>query len=311
MSPFSVYHPIDESIFFSPFAVPDYTSFLSTHSTIPDPPESRILSLVTAIGISTALLALMVYIFIDFSFEIAGSPNYDHTKPVVTEIELINSKSEPESIDQLLAQYRFISPVDQAHIQGNEVTVLCTWNNRSRNPNTKNPLGRIFLHVDDELVSWSSQFGHNTWIARLNLSPGMHKIRTEIGEMTVYIDPLMPESTTLKSSKDSTLTGAASSLFVAHPDISDPNRCQECHEMIDCRDVLERSTQKMEIGAWKGSESCFKCHSIPAFEKKHEHKVVVYDDCTRCHAIHGAAGGMPSLLKAPKRFLCSQCHELP
>jgi predicted CXXCH cytochrome family protein len=69
--------------------------------------------------------------------------------------------------------------------------------------------------------------------------------------------------------------------------------CEECH------------TRTLKLGN-RDSDLCLKCHANKTAEHENMHGPVAVGACLWCHDPHNSA--YASLLKAPAREVCSQCH---
>lgn len=284
------------------------TSFLSPDDPIPDPPEFKYLSLI--VGGIFALLAIgfILFLLVEFTMDLSGNPIQFEEKPFVLDIDQEGQETVPaqkthkDIAENALKQFVLLSPLSGTRVLKEDAHVLCTWDDR-RGDQTKSPSLSPELYVDDLLVPWEMRFGSNTWLARLDLLPGLHRIRTTVSESLIYVEdpqkrdmPDMPKDW---------------KLMKMHPTVSDPLRCGDCHERVDNPSDLVGRGRDLTIMPWQDHESCLACHPIPQWKATHRHPLQPLHDCRQCHAIHGSGTGEKSLLHSPMKSLCLQCHEIP
>ncbi|OUS26203.1 hypothetical protein A9Q98_11090 [Thalassotalea sp. 42_200_T64] len=85
----------------------------------------------------------------------------------------------------------------------------------------------------------------------------------------------------------------------SHPLKFDRQVCTDCHNPHD-------STNDASLKADSINENCLSCHSEKQGPKLWEHEPVI-EDCSICHAPHGANNAM--LLKKRVPQLCQECHS--
>lgn len=281
----------------------NFASIIPPGQPIPDPPEIKWITMLIGIACSLAVVSVIAFIAIEFTMDLLGKPLQfgDMPRPDAVETGPKAQGKKEVDVDQVLSEYRLLSPIDRSRISG-RVPVLCTWHSDPGSHGRQPPIP-LRLYVDEFLVPWDIQFGSNTWIARLRLSPGRHRLRTSVFEAEIDVT-------------DDYETGNKVGpndwpKFRMHPDIDNLNRCGDCHYWIERSDDVIRRGHGITIGPWKGPSSCLSCHPAPDFEDSHRHRFAPLEDCRLCHAPHGTAVVEKTLLRDTPKKLCSQCHDSP
>ncbi|MDR1962786.1 MAG: hypothetical protein LBQ50_03305 [Planctomycetaceae bacterium] len=264
-----------------------FTSFISEENPISDPPHLKWIGLIVSTILMIFFLLVIVFVVFESSMDWIGYPIQFADSPVVDFDEDLQNLPQGLNTEELLSQFYLLSPLPDSSLPNGEVTILCTWD-----ANYHFPLWNMQLKVDNMAIPWELQFGKNTWLARLQLEPGFHRLQTPGFDASFFVE-------------GSGLTPPPNwKSFAMHKDIGNPNRCHECHHWIDNSDDIVRTGHALTIGSWKGNESCLVCHQNESFEKKHLQIAAPETDCRSCHILHGAAvhGAAASgkLLKYPK-----------
>lgn len=279
----------------------DYTSFIPGGSPVPEPPGSKYVGIAVSVVLCVAFSLLIVFVIYEFVRDTVGNPIEFRSGAQVEFDEEKDSEGawEKDFFDSM-THFRLLSPLPKAWIASDTVTILCTW--KAPNPSATMPLASMPLWIDDIAVPWSTQFGSNTWLAHFKLKPGEHRFRTTAFEESFYI-----------AGPDAGLEEPPKGWqpFFMHENVGDEKLCGDCHYWIDRPEDLVRAGRGLTIGAWKGAESCVKCHEVKELERKHLHSHTVYEDCALCHVVHGTTEPERPLLKASKKRLCVQCHVAP
>jgi predicted CXXCH cytochrome family protein len=127
-------------------------------------------------------------------------------------------------------------------------------------------------------------------VAHVRVSPGWHELR--VGDRRVEFVVALNEEEH---------DGPADwPIHRRHPMNANANRCGDCHE------TTARNGQTL-VGDLKSYEACFECHKSAEFEEIHEYPLEDHESCQKCHAVHGSIS--PSLLRAPAKKLCAECHD--
>jgi predicted CXXCH cytochrome family protein len=147
---------------------------------------------------------------------------------------------------------------------------------------------RATLEVDGRAQQWEA-FAPPLRVAKVKLAPGQHELR--IGTRQVKF--------AVNDKAEKTQNPPGWDLYRSHP-IRDEQRCAACHR------TSQRDGQTV-VGEPHPTTSCLECHTTIDFEAKHSHPLEPLKPCSMCHALHGSP--RPSLLKAPVKKLCAECHE--
>ncbi|MDR2117410.1 MAG: cytochrome c3 family protein [Planctomycetaceae bacterium] len=264
-----------------------FTSFFTENAPIPDPPHLRYLGWFISVILMIICLLITVFIVFEFSMDMLGSPIQLKDQYHVQFDSDQKEEAKGMSLDEIMSRFSLLSPLPDSYIRGEEVTILCTWDT-SGNTIRSIPFSNMMLKVDDLPVSWDVQFGKNTWLVRLKLRPGFHKIQTSCFESIFFVEGIKhqpPEDW---------------KLFTMHEGIGDPNCCQDCHYLVDFSDDIVRRGHALAIGSLRGNESCLGCHQNESFTQKHLSIAAPETDCTSCHRVHGLIDS-EKLLKYPKK----------
>lgn len=281
----------------------NFASIIPPDQPIPEPPEMKWVATLIAIACSLAIVSVIAFIAVEFTMDMIGRPLQFGEMPCPDEVvESAPKDYRNVDIDQILSEFRLLSPIHRSRIPGGRVCVLCTWHPGLKEKDRKPPVP-LRLYVDEFLVPWDVQFGSNTWIARLDLSSGPHQLRTSVFDADVFVDD------SSASSREDALKDWPE--FRSHPEIDDITRCDNCHYRIERPDDVVRRGYDRTIGPWKGSASCLTCHPAAEFERTHRHRFAPQEDCRLCHEPHGTTIAEKSLLRDTPKKLCSQCHEPP
>jgi DmsE family decaheme c-type cytochrome len=84
-----------------------------------------------------------------------------------------------------------------------------------------------------------------------------------------------------------------------HPILEGKMNCGSCHDVHGTYDAQLKTHGRV-------NDLCFECHPRQQGPFIHQHEPVE-EDCSICHAAHGAVAD--DLLKQTQPFLCLQCHE--
>jgi hypothetical protein len=274
--------------------VTPFTSFITENTPVPDPPHLKFIGMVMSAVLMIICLLIILFVVFEFSMDMLGTPIQLTDQFAVTfdqdrqsEPQNLPKKPKEMSFEEILSRFSILSPLPDSSVPSGEVTVLCTWD-LSGNTVRNIPFSNMLLKVDNIPVLWDIQFGKNTWLAQLNLEPGVHRIQTTCLDAAFFV-----EGSGLQPPEHwHSLT--------MHKDIGNPNRCQECHYLIDRSDDIVRKGHGLTIGQWKGNESCLVCHQNESFTQKHRSIAAPETSCQSCHSVHGTVEP-EKLLKYPKK----------
>ncbi|MDR0608551.1 MAG: cytochrome c3 family protein [Planctomycetaceae bacterium] len=270
-----------------------FTSFITENTPIPDPPHLRIIGMIISAVMMFVFVLIILFVVFEFSMDMLGFPiqltdqfyvNFEQDRE---RENILKELPREMSLEEILSRFSILSPLPNSCVPSGEVTILCTWD-LSDEIVQGVPFSRVLLRVDNIPVSWDVQFGKNTWLARLWLEPGVHRILIMGIESKFFVagSELQPPENWKPLS--------------IHQDIGNPNRCQECHHLIDRSDDMIRKGHALTLGHWKGNESCLECHRGESFTKKHFSIAAPETNCQSCHSVHGTVES-EKLLKYPKK----------
>ena len=146
------------------------------------------------------------------------------------------------------------------------------------------------LEIDGKTWEWEP-FEAPLRVAHVRLSPGMHEM--QIGDA--------PREIVVALNEEEHDGPADWPIVQGHEMNQGTGRCGDCHETSE-------QAGRVAVGELKSHEACFVCHKPEEFQAVHSHALGPIADCEACHALHGSE--RKGLLKAPKKELCSACHEI-
>ena len=239
-------------------------SFIPPNITPPDPPEARAVALVLTIIMTLLMIVFVGLVCIDFLADMAGYPLHFTGQAPVQDWEPIQ---EQDVVNEFKAPFELITPKHHTGMLGPEIRVIYT--RRLPVHSTMPP----DLIIDTAPHPWETQFGDNTWLARLQLPAGVHRVRVEESEAEFFVETLdsteqLPEEWTWNK---------------PHNGTDKIDQCRDCHAVSDPPRNSEGNGKT--IGIWKGAASCFTCHD----EVDHEFRHAIIQpatQCLRCHTIH-------------------------
>jgi len=178
-----------------------------------------------------------------------------------------------------------IFPRDQCVVESGKLDLLGV----TREPKQGSPSGSA-LRVDGKPWKWEL-YKEPTLLSRLQLAPGRHQITIGSGRLRVYVRG--------KSSAEDEPNGWP--VFRTHLGATEGWKdCATCHE-------LTKDGARTVVGDPMEPAACSQCHSSTEFEVAHFHPEEPLASCQMCHALHGSS--RESLLKAPVKTLCANCHD--
>ncbi len=145
------------------------------------------------------------------------------------------------------------------------------------------------LTVNGKPQKWES-FRPPLRVAHLGLEPGAQRLQIDGQRVDVFLS-LGPDEHDWPSHW---------TVVRSHEMEIGPKRCGVCHR------TTEQAGQ-IDVGEWKGYESCMECHSQAEFDASHCHPLEPLRACQSCHSIHGSTEA--SLLRGPVKKLCTGCHD--
>ena len=180
---------------------------------------------------------------------------------------------------------RVIFPQDECVLESGKFELLCMARQRGRGPAAPPE-----LRVDGEPTSWEP-YAAPLLLSRLELGPGRHEIMVGPQKLEVYV----------RADPDSPGAPPDWSVYRDHPSQPQGRKdCATCHK-------LTKEDGRTVVGDLLEPSPCSQCHSSIDFELTHFHPEEPLAACHTCHALHGS--GRPSLLKAPVKTLCAECHD--
>ena len=171
---------------------------------------------------------------------------------------------------------RVIAPADKAILESGKIDIICSADS-------------VDLQIDGTAHAWEP-FELPLHVARTKLKPGLHQIRIGARRLEIIV------------AKDTKRRDGPKGWKIVHRHAIDdgPSGCQDCHE-------TKQRNGRTQVGEFKGHEACLVCHTAVDFEVDHSHILEPLEACQMCHSLHGSPH--KSLLKAPTRRLCSECHD--
>ncbi|MCL2744153.1 MAG: hypothetical protein FWE67_09900 [Planctomycetaceae bacterium] len=301
-----------------------FTPLIPPGVPIPDPPEYEWLRKFIAGFFGVVLLLIIVFISFDIFIDVSEHlPGLGNKAPVTPQEQTENDiiKETVENVKSVLEQTVLISPVKQCRIKCRKdgvavVPFLCKWDTE-RGKREKEPPVTLRLFTDGMPVEWDAQFGKTVFFAAVELPPGHHILSTAVHDIDVFVedgDFIMDkkdddDETLLKRQLAQTAGYTGLPQFQYHTGVDDIARCGECHQDNAAGDIPVGKNRFAPIGEWKGGQSCIDCHTELKinFRAAHKRPLDVYNDCRKCHSVHGAVH--PFLFRDSREVLCIQCHD--
>jgi hypothetical protein len=244
------------------------TSLHSQNDNIPDPPIIRLLGVIFTLVCCAALLGFILFVLVEFTIDITGNPVA--VSPDVQSLEPPEEqkKNELPTAEAIKSQFHFVSPIAGSAVPP-VFPIIYTWKG-----NTVMPVRMMDLWIDGVLTPWEMQFGNNTWMRNVILTPGKHRVKTPIEE--IEFEVIGAEKT-------------AKNALKIHEGIGESQHCNRCHQLLDNPEDLVRPGYGLTIGAWKGNASCLDCHGKPEMKLSENHLQynIMANHCNQCHAVHG------------------------
>ena len=226
---------------------------------VPQPPIAKAIAVVFSAVMTLGLIAFIGFIAVEFAADMIGYPLF-FTKSDPEEENLLPVERNTEEFKSLV---ELITPKHHTHVQGPEVVVIYTVR--------KLPAVTPDLRVNDVRHSWETQFGENTWFARLSLPEGLHYLQAGETEVEFFVT----------TSDATTRLPIWLVRHTPHPDTNQIDRCIDCHDMPP--------GQNGALGVWRGASSCFACHDEKEHAIAHRFVPTTADRTLRCvrgHTIH-------------------------
>ncbi len=146
------------------------------------------------------------------------------------------------------------------------------------------------LEADGQAVEWEP-FSPPLRVAHVSLYPGRNRLQIGDRQLEVFVARTIDKP------------GAPDGWEVCrtHPmQGQGAKRCADCHQ-------TQQTAAGTSVGELKSYKACFECHPAVEFELIHSHPLEPIEHCQMCHSMHGSS--RKSLLKAPAKKLCAECHD--
>ena len=265
-----------------------YTSLIPPDVTIPEPPDPvRIVLAVVTLLVSLSLVTVIVFLIVEFLTDPEGRtpiqarrlPSAATDDDYPEENNSLPRKPLP-SVDEILSQFHIVTPPSHARIEGRWITVICRWT-PPKGSNEKDPPVIPPLYCNNLPVQWNMTFGNDVWFAHFEVEEvGEHHLTLLSQDLIVYVDDSEEGNFRHTEKKWKPL--------ISHEGTNAPNRCTECHVMIEGKNDLVRKSRDLTIGPMRPSEACFACHQPETVKRRHSLLTELPgDDCASCHRLHG------------------------
>ena len=246
----------------------EHTSVIPPHITPPDPFVGKVIALVFSMLLSVVLMLFIGFMCIEFLMDMLGQPLISGTQSPSYVVDLFPEQDNP---NLLKSPFELITPRHHTQMRGPEVVVIYTHRLPEHSPAIPPD-----LLVNDTPHPWEVQFGSNTWFARLQLQPGLHRVQVEEAEAEFRV-----------ATEDfHTWSPGEWSWNRPHPDTDKIDRCYDCHAVSVQPTDFPAKGRTFALGAWKGAESCFVCHESEKHAFRHAALQSTTNQCFRCHSMH-------------------------
>lgn len=180
---------------------------------------------------------------------------------------------------------RVLFPRDECVLESGKLGLLCVIADAASD---QEPAPK--LRLDGAAREWGP-YQAPVLLCRLELDPGPHEIVVGSQKLRIYVRG--------QSGGDGEPDGWP--VYRTHCGTTEGWKdCAACHQ-------LAKEDGRTTVGDPKEPSACSPCHSAIDFGATHSHPKEPLDACHLCHALHGSDG--PSLLKAPIKQLCADCHD--
>lgn len=149
------------------------------------------------------------------------------------------------------------------------------------------PAGEAFpLEVNGKTWPWEP-LRPPVYMARVTLEPGSHTLAVGGQKLDVFVG------------NGSEVDPAE--VLRSHPPTGGTwKTCGRCHQVAN-------EGGQLVLRGFSGADACRMCHVSEDIVTLHAHPEDPLEECQSCHDMH--ASKRPSLLKAPARELCLECHD--
>ena len=262
-----------------------YTSFIPPDVPIPGPPDPlKIVGTVVSALVCVSLVTLIAFLIVEFLTDPEGGTPIQARLPQSVDSPPDENDPPPHkslpSIEEILSQFRVVTPPNHAEIEGRWITAICRWT-PPKGSNDDVPPVTPQLFCDNLLIPWTMTFGNDAWFTRFKVEEaGEHLLTILSQDLSVYVNGSIGEN--LHSA------GETWKPLILHDGTDEPTRCGECHIMIEGKNDLVRKSRGLTIGPLRPSEACFVCHQPGAVKERHSILTEPPgDDCAHCHRLHG------------------------
>ncbi|MDR2346960.1 MAG: cytochrome c3 family protein [Planctomycetaceae bacterium] len=296
----------------------EFTSIFLPGAPIPEPPDWRpFFSIFFQSIIILVLISFIGFLIFETVMDALDQPIWVGGNDIIK--QQITSRSDKDSA----VQFSIISPLPESRIQGNNVTIICTWQPNPfvqlrSSPNSLTPPYVPELLIDGRNVDWTIKY-NKSWIAQVELNSGLHNIRAAASAVEFIVEPSKSKENRITQNLYSNLNEknkkpdlnanyqqddydykVKKTLWPAmrnHVLVNDLNKCTVCHDIVTDKDITNVSVIRQTIKPVNGAASCVSCHGRSKIHSVHGNKIEIWENCSKCHVLHGTTKDRKGLLK--------------
>jgi hypothetical protein len=293
----------------------EFTSIFLPETPIPDPPDWRpFLYMILQIVFIAVLILFIGFLVFETVMDAIGKPIW------LGGVDIVKQQTTPPTQEDIAIQFKLISPLPNSRLSKNNVTIICTWQ--------PDPFTRLYtqdklvppyvpeLFVDERRVDWAVKYD-KSWLAQVDLKSGLHNLRAaksgfefivDLPERSNSTDDLLIKPRNKKTNTsinnqqtvdhDYQIKYALWPVMRSHVFIDDADKCTVCHDIVTEDKSVIVSAQKKIIKPINGSMSCVTCHDKNKIHTIHGQKLDIWENCSRCHVLHGTTTGKKGLLRS-------------
>jgi hypothetical protein len=299
----------------------EFTSIILPGMPVPEPPDwVPFFRMMVGVILGFVFVLFIGFLVYETVMDAVGKPLW------LNGVELVKRQTVPPTKDEIAAQFSLISPLPNSRLNKGQVTIICVWR---PDPFTQlhSPSGKLLppyepeLFIDGRSVEWAVNYGAS-WFVQVDLAAGLHSLQVSNVSTEFIIDlPNGVGSTdklSARSNERKNIGGASTNdsqtdydfkiktallpVMRSHQFVDDMDKCTVCHEIIANKDkVIASAVQQRIIKPINSASACADCHGKKKIHAAHGNRFEIWENCSKCHALHGTTVDAKGLLR--KDFL--------
>jgi nitrate/TMAO reductase-like tetraheme cytochrome c subunit len=298
----------------------EFTSIFLPGTPVPDPPDWRpFFYLILQIIFILVFVCFIGFLVFETVMDAIGKPIW------IDGVDIVRQQTTPPSQEDVVAaQFILLSPLPNSKINSSRVTILCTWKPDSftqlKSHNKLIPPYEPELFIDGQHVGWAVKY-ETCWLVQVDLKSGLHNLRVSKNTVEIIVDlpdENLAEYTTTKLQNKNTNKNTNTNylrdndndykikrflwpVMRSHESVGDADKCVVCHNIVAGKESTVANAQRKKLQPVNGSKSCVSCHDKKNIHTTHGNKLDIWENCSKCHVLHGTTIGNRGLLR--KDFL--------